>query len=46
MSKRFVEILNFTYYYKHFVFIRNADGVMEKHVRDAVEVSVGVNWYR
>lgn len=42
MSNRFLEILDFTHFYKHVVFIRNKENILEKHVRDKITVSVGI----
>lgn len=42
MSNRFIEIIGFTHFYKYLLFIRNDENVLEKHVRDKINVSVGI----
>lgn len=42
MSHQFLEILDFTYFYKHFVFIKNEENILEKCIRDKIHVSVGI----
>lgn len=42
MSCQFLEILDFTLFFDHFVFTPNAENVLEKELKREVSVSVGV----
>ena len=42
MSKRYLEILDFTHFFKHLVFTVNEENVIERHVENKISVSVGI----
>ena len=42
MSKRYLEILDFTQFFYHFVFTPNTENVMEKELKREILVSVGI----
>ena len=42
MSHRYLEILDFTQYFDHFVFTPNAENVLEKELKREIPVSVGI----
>lgn len=42
ISQRYLEILDFTHFFKHMVFRPNGENVIEKHVENEVSVSVGI----
>ena len=42
MSKPYLEILDFTQFFDHFVFNLTADNVLEKELKREIPVSVGV----
>ena len=42
MQGRYLEILDFTLFFDHFIFTPNAENVLEKELKREVPVSVGV----
>lgn len=42
MQGRYLEILDFTPFFDHFIFTPNAENVLEKELKREVPVSVGV----
>ena len=42
MSRRFIEILDFTQFFDYFVFTPNAENVLEKELKREIPVSVGI----
>ena len=42
MSHRYLEILDFTQFFKHSVFTPNAENVLEKSIENEILVSVGI----
>ena len=42
MQGRYLEILDFTHFFDHFVFTPNAENVLEKELKKEILVSVGV----
>ena len=42
MSNRYLEILDFTQFFDHFVFTPNAENVLEKELKREIPVSVGI----
>ncbi len=42
MSYQFLEILDFTLFFDHFVFNPNAENVLEKELKKEIPVSVGI----
>jgi hypothetical protein len=42
MQSRFLEILDFTQFFDHFVFTPNAQNVLEKELKREIPVSVGI----
>lgn len=42
MSKRYLEILDFTHFFKHMVFTMNRENMLEKSVQNEIHVSVGI----
>jgi hypothetical protein len=42
MSGKYLEILDFTYFFKHMVFTPNAENILEKHLENEIHVSVGI----
>ena len=42
MSHQFLEILDFTLFFDHFVFTPNAENVLEKELKREIPVSVGI----
>ena len=42
MSHRYLEILDFTQFFDHFVFTPNAENVLEKELKREIPVSVGI----
>ncbi len=42
MSDRYLEILDFTYFYKHMVFVANEKNILEKRLENKIHVSVGI----
>ena len=42
MQGRYLEILDFTHFFDHFVFTPNAENVLEKELKKKISVSVGV----
>lgn len=42
MQSRYLEILNFTQFFAHFVFAPNAENVLEKELKREIPVSVGI----
>ena len=42
MRKGYVEILEFTQFFDHFVFTPNAENVLEKELKREIPVSVGI----
>ena len=42
MSHRFLEILDLTLFFDHFVFTPNAENVLEKELKREISVSVGM----
>ena len=42
MSNRYLEILDFTQFFDHFVFTPNAENVLEKVLKKEIPVSVGI----
>ena len=42
MSQRYLEILDFTHFFKHMVFTPNGGNVLEKSVQNEIHVSVGI----
>ena len=42
MQGRYLEILDFTLFFDHFVFTPNAENVLEKELKKKILVSVGV----
>lgn len=42
MSGRYLEILDFTQFFDHFVFTPNAENVLEKELKREIPVSVGI----
>lgn len=42
MQDRYLEILDFTLFFDHFIFTPNAENVLEKELKREVPVSVGV----
>ena len=39
---RYVEVLDFTQFFDHFVFTPNAENVLEKELKKEIPVSVGI----
>ena len=42
MQSQFLEILDFTLFFDHFVFTPNAENVLEKELKREIPVSVGI----
>lgn len=42
MQDRYLEILDFTLFFDHFIFTPNAENVLEKELKREIPVSVGV----
>ena len=42
MSERFVEILDFPYFYEHFLFQKNSQNGLEKQLENEIRVRVGI----
>ena len=42
MQSRYLEILDFTQFFDHFVFTPNAENVLEKELKREISVSVGI----
>ena len=42
MQGRYLEILDFTLFFDHFIFTPNAENVLEKELKREIPVSVGV----
>ena len=42
MQSQFLEILDFTLFFDHFVFTPNAENVLEKELKKEIPVSVGI----
>ena len=42
MQSRYLEILDFTQFFDHFVFTLNAENVLEKELKREIPVSVGI----
>ena len=42
MSQIFLEILDFTQFFDHFVFTPNAENILEKELKKEISVSVGI----
>jgi hypothetical protein len=42
MSGRFLEILDFTHFFKHMVFTPNEENILEKSIENEIHVSVGI----
>ena len=42
MQSRYLEILDFTQFFDHFVFTPNAENVLEKELKREIPVSVGI----
>ena len=42
MQSRYLEILDFTQFFDHFVFTQNAENVLEKELKREISVSVGI----
>ena len=42
MSERFVEILDFPYFYEHFSFQKNSQNELEKQLENEIRVRVGI----
>ena len=42
MSGRYLEIVDFTLFFDHFVFTPNAENVLEKELKKEIPVSVGI----
>ena len=42
MSRRYLEILDFTHFFKHVVFTPNGQNTLEKHVKNEIHVSAGI----
>ncbi len=42
MSHRYLEILDFTQFFDHFVFTPNEENVLEKELKREIPVSVGI----
>ncbi len=42
MSHRYLEILDFTHFFKHAVFTPNTENVLEKSIENEILVSVGI----
>lgn len=42
MLDRFIEIPDFTHFFKYIVFIRNDKNILEKHIKDKITVSAGI----
>ena len=42
MSHKFLEILDFTLFFDHFVFTPNAENVLEKELKREISVRVGI----
>lgn len=42
MQSRYLEILDFTQFFDHFVFTPNAENVLEKEIKREISVSVGI----
>ena len=42
MSERFVEILDFPYFYEHFSFQKNSQNGLEKQLENEIRVRVGI----
>ena len=42
MSHKFLEILDFTQFFDHFVFTLNKENVLEKELKRKISVSVGI----
>ena len=42
MQSRYLEILDFTQFFDHFVFTPNAENVLEKELKKEIPVSVGI----
>ena len=42
MQSRFLEILDFTLFFDHFVFTPNVENVLEKELKREIPVSVGI----
>ena len=42
MSHQFLEILDFTLFFDHFVFTLNTENVLEKELKREIPVSVGI----
>ena len=42
MQSRYLEILDFTQFFDHFVFTPNTENVLEKELKKEIPVSVGI----
>ena len=42
MQIRYLEILDFTQFFDHFVFTQNAENILEKELKKEIPVSVGI----
>ena len=42
MQSRYLEILDFTQFFDHFVFTSNSENVLEKELKREIPVSVGI----
>ena len=42
LCRRYLEILDFTQFFDHFVFTPNAENVLEKELKREIHVSVGI----
>lgn len=42
MSQRYLEILDFTHFFKYMVFTPNSENVLEKSIENKIHVSVGI----
>ena len=42
MQSRYLEILDFTQFFDHFVFAPNAENILEKELKKKIPVSVGI----
>ena len=42
MQSRYLEILDFTQFFDHFVFAPNAENILEKELKKEIPVSVGI----
>lgn len=44
MSQKYLEILDFTHFFKHMVFTPNSENVLEKSIENKIHVSVGIEF--